>query len=284
MQQELLDRLSASLPDVTINSEIKRGGQKVVYRATYRSSIPAVFKVVLPSCREEHQRALREISIASQLQPPLFAKLYNCGEFEHEGNSVIYIIEEIVPGVNLRDRIAAVASRVLPVLQTRSIISSILDALDNVESLKLVHRDIKPENIMVSDDRTVLIDFGIARQLDIVSITPSCIPFGPMTPGYAPPEQIHNEKRKISIRTDLFSLGVVFYELLVGYNPFAANMHSVQEVVRQVLTFNPPTLNSFGFHPSFDTFIGCTLSKHCHRRPSTVAQAKTLFNNILWEP
>ncbi|MCX6143338.1 MAG: serine/threonine-protein kinase [Ignavibacteriales bacterium] len=283
MQQSVLDRLTASLPDLNVSSEIKRGGQKVVFRATYRGNVKAVFKVVMPQSSEERERALREIAITSELGSPLFARIHSYGEFEYDDNSVIYVIEELIPGSNLRDLIQAATPGLLPHGEARRIISSVLNALEMTEARNLVHRDIKPENIMVTEDRVVLIDFGIARHLDLASLTNTWAPFGPMTPGYAPPEQVRNEKRRISIRTDFFSLAVVTYELLTGFNPFIAGTRTAGEAIQRVLTFNPPHLSTYGYHESFDLFVGCAMSKYCNRRPANVAMAKALFAQIQWE-
>lgn len=127
-------------------------------------------------------------------------------------------MEEFLDGESLRQRLAAGPTSLSFVREVGDVL---LIALGQVEAARLVHRDIKPENIMLTHDgRIVLIDFGIARHLDAISLTSSFAMFGPMTIGYCAPEQINNQKRAISIRTDLFALGIVLYEMVTGRNPF----------------------------------------------------------------
>jgi serine/threonine protein kinase len=281
MDQKLIDAIRKSLPNLKITGEIKRGGQKVVLSAHF-NNIKAVFKIINPSDEEDENRALQEIEICSNFESVLFAKLYDYGRYNFGNDSVIYVVEEFINGDNLRDKLIKSNSNVLPQKEINRIISSLLDALEIVEENNLVHRDIKPENIIINDSRVVLIDFGIARKIDQKSITNSYAVFGPMTPGYAPPEQIRNEKRKISIRTDFFSLGVVFYEMLIGYNPFYVNSRSANDAINKTINISPKKLTDFGYNSSFDDFIFKCLEKNSHRRPSNVKQAKALFDKIKW--
>ncbi|GAB4333337.1 MAG: hypothetical protein Kow0037_11620 [Calditrichia bacterium] len=283
MDENLINQLRDSIPNLKITKELKTGGQKVVYSAYYNNTYRVVFKVISPVNEEDKNRALREIEICSNFDSTYFAKLYDYGQYEYEGSSVIYVIEEYIPGSNLRDLLIKSQPKILPLSQIKRIISSLLDALKLIEDFNLVHRDIKPENILVNDERIVLIDFGIARRIDQKSLTNSFAIYGPMTPGYAPPEQIRNEKRKISIRTDLFALGVVFYEMLTGYNPFFKNANTPSEAIYNVLKFEPPRLVTFGYNYSFDEFIFKCIEKNCHRRPANVNTAKVLFDKIIWE-
>ena len=125
----------------------------------------------------------------------------------------IFIVEEFLDGESLRQRLA---SGPQPLPFVRELGNALLTALSQVEAVRLVHRDIKPENIMLCrDGRIVLIDFGIARHLDSISLTSSFAMFGPMTIGYCAPEQINNQKRAIGIRTDFFALGIVLYEMVI---------------------------------------------------------------------
>ncbi len=276
---KLLDRLS----NVSIIAPLKEGGQKTVFKAHHTHYGDVVLKVVVPSDNSEKERALREINIASGLTSNLFARLYDFGEFADSGQCVLYILEELIPGENLREIIIAHLANRIPVSETRRIMDSLMNALTITEPLNLVHRDIKPENVIVGPERIVLIDFGIARHLDMISITNTFEVFGPMTPGYAPPEQIRNEKRKISIRTDLFSLAVLFYELITGVNPFHIDSVSPVEAITNTLTVHPRQLVSWGCHPSFDSFISQCMEKNCHRRPANMTHAMRLYNQIVWE-
>jgi eukaryotic-like serine/threonine-protein kinase len=280
MEQALVDRLLESLPELSVGTRLNQGGQKVVYSAQHVQWGDVVVKIVMPDNDTEKERALREIAFARDLNSPLFTSPFHCGEFTCSGQTVVYVIEEHLQGNNLRQILTSLSPSGLNQAETMRIVSALLDALELLEPRRLVHRDIKPENIIVSPARITLIDFGIARKLDIVSLTETYAIFGPMTPGYAPPEQIRNEKRKISLRTDLFSVGILAYECITGANPFISNARSPQEAVRNVLELNPPTLSSLGFHPSLDTFVFACIAKHPHRRPASIMHAKSLFGAI----
>lgn len=283
MDQILLDELKSALPEIKITGEIKKGGQKIVYSAYYKGNTRAVFKVIKTQQPEEKARAIREISILSSLKSGYFPKLFDNGEYQNNHLNIFYLVEEYISGQNLRDMIDSIAPSKVPLNECKRIITSLLNALSLIEPLHLIHRDIKPENIIVSSDRVVLIDFGIARDIMKTSITETYALFGPMTPGYAPPEQIRNEKRKISFRTDLFSIAVVFYEMLSGRNPFIFGSSSPNETLNKTITVIPPALTSLGFDSSFDEFISKCMEKNCHRRPSSLDHAKLLFDNINWE-
>ena len=85
----------------------------------------------------------------------------------------------------------------------------------------IVHRDLKPANIIIRPDGTpCIIDFGIARFLDMESLTNTLSPSGPRTPLYASPEQMRNDKHLIDMRTDFFALGIVAMELFLGVHPY----------------------------------------------------------------
>lgn len=279
---KLKELVSSLVPNLRFEEEITRGGQKTVFKGRLGDE-SVVIKLVSPSNKTEKARALREIEISSSFDSPHFAKLHDFGDFDSNGQSIIYLIEEFVEGESLRKIISKLKPNLLPKVQTKRIIRSLLDALLLVENDNLVHRDIKPENIMVGRERIVLIDFGIARHLDLNSLTKTFAPFGPMTPGYAAPEQIRNQKRKISIRTDLFSVGVLFYELLIGENPFRKEGSSVEETLQNTLNLDPEPLSGEGYDPAVDDFLRTCLDKSCHRRPAAVEMAIDLFSKINWE-
>ncbi|MFA4907581.1 MAG: serine/threonine-protein kinase [archaeon] len=283
MEDFSLQKILNHLSKVRVITKLKDGGQKSVFVAYHSDFSNIVLKVVVPSNSDEKKRALREINITSGLTSNLFARLYDFGEFEDNGITTIYIIEELLNGDSLRDVIKSYAPNIIPISLTKRVMDSLMEALSITEPVKLVHRDIKPENVVVCPERIVLIDFGIARRLDMASITDSFALFGPMTPGYAPPEQIKNQKRKISIRTDLFSLSVMFYELLSGSNPFHINADSPNQAITNTLNFQPASLTTLGYHPSFDTFIFNCLQKSCHRRPANMTQAMLIYNQLKWE-
>src|SRR5699024_9892762 len=116
-------------------------------------------------------------------------------------------------------------------------------------------------------ERTLLLDFGIARDLSEKSLTADLAIFGPMTIGYAAPEQVKNQKRLICNRTDLFSWGIIMYEMITGYNPLIAGTNSREEVLENTLT--KKTTNLDCGNELIDTVVNKCLEKTVHRRPSS---------------
>jgi len=158
-------------------------------------------------------KSVREIEIGERLDHPGVMKVLDAGE-----PGEVYMVMEWVEGRLLRKLIAE--SRRLPVERARTITIAICDALDYIHRNGVVHRDLKPENIMIDDeDRIKLIDFGIAGKAGARRLT-----FGKLsqiagTPDYISPEQVKGKRG--DGRSDIYSLGVILYEMVTGETPFA---------------------------------------------------------------
>ena len=159
---------------------------------------------------EVKERFFREAESAGRLSHPNIVTIFDAGE-EQE---LAYIAMEVLDGSDLKDRCKK--DNLLPVAQTLDIVAKVADALDYAHAQGIVHRDIKPANIMLMKDGTPKVtDFGIAR-ITASSKTQTGVVLG--TPSYMSPEQLAGTK--VDGRSDLFSLGVVLYELLTGEKPF----------------------------------------------------------------
>jgi eukaryotic-like serine/threonine-protein kinase len=159
---------------------------------------------------EVKERFFREAEAVGKLSHPNIVSIYDVGE-EHD---MAYIAMELLTGENLTGYCHP--DRLLSVWQVLSYISDVTAALDYAHQQGVVHRDIKPGNIMLLEDgRIKVTDFGIARVID-ASRTRTGVILG--TPSYMSPEQVAG--KNVDGRSDLFSLGVVFYQLLTGTKPF----------------------------------------------------------------
>jgi serine/threonine-protein kinase len=158
-----------------------------------------------------------------------------------------------------------------------------LEALALAEAAQIVHRDVKPENIIRdSAGNYWLLDFGIARHLDLSSLTATGLPFGKMTLGYAPPEQCRNVKTEIDSRADLFALGVTLHESAVSRNGFfdpppRDQIELLKRVERFVLA---PILLPIAEKESFRDLVLTMTQKSRVHRPRTVAQALVWMKEI----
>jgi len=274
-----LQEVATAFPTLQILNRLGAGGQKVVYKVQTDLGEIAALKISARSSSTSTARTAREYEAAAKVFGDNFAQIFEVGEAKVTGQDCDFLLEEFIDGVSLRNHLSTGPQ---PLAHIKHVGESLLTALAEVEVAKLVHRDIKPENIMIrTDGRIVLIDFGIARHLDEASLTSDFAILGPLSYGYCAPEQINNQKRAISIKTDLFALGVVLYELATGKNPFVVQ-GDPQETLRRSLFFNPPTLASLGFSQSFSKFVTMCMDKSPHKRPPTISRAKTAFERIDW--
>lgn len=261
-----------ALADVLLHKEIARGGQKLVFHAESQKYGHIAVKLIKPSPGIAEQRADREIEIAKSLRDPRFATMYQTSKVTIGGVEVICIYEEFLSGSSLRATLQT--SGRLSVAEAIRVARELLTALQILSDVGVIHRDVKPENVhLTADGRVVLLDLGIARQVGQVSLTDDHAIFGPLTPGYGAPEQIRNEKRRISARTDIFATGVVLYECLSGANPFVPSGVSAAQALRNTLELVPPPLTSLSFSDQLSTAVAQCLEKAAHRRFCSPAEA-----------
>jgi serine/threonine-protein kinase len=175
-------------------------------------------------------RFYQEARAAGSLNHPNIVTVYDVGK---EGN-VAYMAMEFIEGEELRSLLAA--GRALPVSQAVSIAAQVAEGLAYAHEHGVVHRDIKPANIMVLADGPVKItDFGIARmRASNDELTQSGMMLG--SPKYMSPEQVIG--KRADHRSDLFSLGVILYEMLTGAAPFSGE--NVTALMYQIVNFAPP--------------------------------------------
>ncbi|HEV8399002.1 MAG TPA: protein kinase [Gemmatimonadales bacterium] len=225
MNDSLATRLSQALgTSFTLEGEIGRGGMGVVYHARDERLKRKVAVKVLPpelAFREEIRiRFLREAETAARLSHPHIVPIHSVGEGP-EG--LVYFVMAYVDGESLGARLKRRGR--LPPEEARRILMETADALGAGHALGIVHRDVKPDNILLegSRGRTVLTDFGIAKALTSTSgpgtLTATGVAIG--TPHYMSPEQAAGD-REIDGRSDIYSLGVVGYQMLTGELPFSA--------------------------------------------------------------
>jgi tRNA A-37 threonylcarbamoyl transferase component Bud32 len=221
--QPLPTRLAAALGDAyTIEGEVGRGGMGVVYRARdERLQRRVAIKVLPPELafqKDIRERFTREAQTAAKLSHPHIVPIHTVGE----GHGLVYFVMGYVDGESVASRIRRRGK--LPVEETRRIMGESADALSAAHGFSIIHRDIKPDNILLegSRGRVMITDFGIAKALSGTSgatLTGVGVAIG--TPAFMSPEQAAGE-REIDGRSDLYSLGIVTYQMLTGELPFNA--------------------------------------------------------------
>ncbi|MEJ9279419.1 serine/threonine-protein kinase [Ureibacillus thermosphaericus] len=243
---------------------IFEGGQKKVYKGYDSKYGEIVLKEIALSDKQIVDRALRELEIASRLNgSKYFSFVYDYSFIEKDGKNYLLIIEKYIEGPTLRQYLDK--KQKLELEEVLEIAKDLLRALSELHKLNLVHRDIKPENIIINNRKIILLDLGIARDLSDTSLTADIALFGPMTIGYAAPEQIKNQKQIICNRTDLFAWAILIYELYTGFNPFKVGKTSKEEILLSTLNDVVPPLNSKNV--KLNEIIMKCLDKAVHRRP-----------------
>jgi len=197
------------------------------------------------------QRFAQEARAASALNHPNIITIHEIGEVKTAVGAAHYIVTEYVEGETLRQRMARAPQQRIEAPEAIDIASQVAAALAAAHEAGIVHRDIKPENVMARRDGIVkVLDFGLAKLTEPVSpvidsqapppqrvtSTVSGVVMG--TPRYMSPEQARGEK--LDARTDIFSLGVMLYEMIAGRAPFAGTTPS--EVIAAILRDAPPPL------------------------------------------
>lgn len=251
-------------------------GQKNVYEAISDKYGRVVLKVVKPD--QNLERITREIEIAKKCQGFDTSTIYLDGVVECESQEYFYIVESFIDGETIRAYLARHGT--LDYAEVCNFVRSLLNAIQILEKEGLVHRDIKPDNIIRGHDgRYFLIDFGIARDLNKESITSTGDKFGPATFAYAPIEQIENKKELIDSRTDLYSICLVAYEMLMGKHPYVENGDGPLQIIRKV------DKGEFDLLPNkqyteINDFIHTCMNKFITRRPESAQEAFSWFQDI----
>jgi len=206
-----------------LDCEIGRGGMGIVYRAKDRRLKRQVAIKLLPpelAFRSDiKSRFLREAETAAQLSHPNIVPIYTVDEQEQ----LVFFVMAYIDGDNLAKRLHE--RGVLTIEETRKVLREVADALAYAHDRGVVHRDIKPDNILLDavTGRPMVTDFGIARAMDSEGdsrLTATGMAIG--TPAYMSPEQAAGE-REIDGRSDLYSLGILGYQMLTGEPPFVAS-------------------------------------------------------------
>jgi serine/threonine-protein kinase len=234
-------RLAEALGDAyTIEGEVGRGGMGVVYRARdERLQRRVAIKVLPPELafqKDIRERFTREAQTAAKLSHPHIVPIHTVGE----GQGLVYFVMGYVDGESVAGRIRRRGK--LPVDEARRIMAEAADALSAAHALSIIHRDIKPDNILLegSRGRVMVTDFGIAKALSSTSgatLTGAGVAIG--TPAFMSPEQAAGE-REIDGRSDVYSLGVVAFQMLTGELPF--NAPTVAGILMKQITEPAPDI------------------------------------------
>jgi serine/threonine protein kinase len=227
-----------------ILEKIGEGGMGEVYLAEDTSLERKVALKFLPLGLQAdpvaHKRFVREAKSAAAIDHPYICHIH---EVSQSDDGQDFIVMEYVEGQTLKDRLE---DGQLPIKEALQIGSEVAEALEEAHSNGVIHRDLKPSNIMVTPSgHARVLDFGLAKRItrdkeDLTSVlTREGTTLG--TLAYMSPEQLKG--RKVDTRSDVFSLGVVLYEMLTGIHPFSTGTQA--ETINAILSEHPSTLRRY---------------------------------------
>jgi predicted Ser/Thr protein kinase len=260
--------IAARFPQLEVLELVGRGGMGAVYRARQRKLDRLVaLKILTPEAARGPgfaERFTREARTLARLNHPHIVSIHDFGEVE----GTYYFLMEFVDGANLREVLAA--GKLSPAEALR-IVPQLCDALQFAHEEGIVHRDIKPENILLDRKGNVKIaDFGLAKLVERAADHRTLTVPGQMmgTPAYMAPEQIERPT-EVDHRADIFSLGVVFYEMLTGELPLGR--------------FQPPS-RKVEIDVRLDEVVLRTLEKEPERRYQQASEVRTDVSAISADP
>ena len=261
-----------------LDHELGRGGMGIVYRATDRRLKRVVAIKLLPPelgfRGDIRSRFLREAQTAAQLNHPHIVPIYSVDERE----GLVYFVMACVDGTTLARREHEEGQ--LPVEETRRLLREVADALSYAHARGVVHRDIKPDNILLDHDsgRAMVTDFGIARAVQgggDSRLTATGVAIG--TPAYMSPEQAAGD-REIDGRSDLYSLGIVGYQMLAGRLPFEAM--STPSMLMKHIVEQPAPVSNFrpDVPPDLEAAVMRLLEKEPENRFATASELSSVLS------
>ncbi|MEJ2206858.1 MAG: protein kinase [Gemmatimonadota bacterium] len=275
---DAITRLNEALRNrYRIERELGAGGMATVYLAEdLKHDRSVALKVLRPELAAVvgAERFLGEIRTTANLQHPNILPLFDSGE----AAGFLYFVMPYVEGETLRDRLDR--EKQLPVEEAVRIATEIADALQAAHDQGIIHRDVKPANILLSRGRPLVADFGIALAVSAAGggrLTETGLSMG--TPYYMSPEQASAD-REPTAASDIYSLGSVLYEMLVGDPPHTGG--TAQAVLAKILTADPPAASVS--RPTIPANVDSAIRKALARLPADRFASAEQFGRALTDP
>lgn len=252
-----------------IRGIVGRGGMGIVFRAyDPKLNREVALKTPLLGPAADHavvKRFLREAQVVADIQHPHICPVFDCGEID----GIPYLVMPLVKGEPLGDWLKR---RSPAPNQCAELLVKLAKALDRLHAAGILHQDIKPSNVVVNEnDEPLLMDFGLAwkTEANTKSVTPDGFAG---TPAYMSPEQVRGNAKAVDPRSDIYSLGVLMFEMLTGRPPFVGPLF---EVLKNILQAEPPLPRSL--RPELDVAIEAICLKAMAKHPDDRYQTANEF-------
>lgn len=275
-----IDRAQAEFPDYDFISALTPSAQKAAFHVRDEDGNDLCLKIISP-LHSMDERFQREVQFLQTISHPNIAKLIEYTLSSRPGQYRHYIIEEYIDGVDLKEKLRHGKCWSRP--DASSIFSQLCDGLYECYNRGVVHRDLKPTNIRVKpNDSPVIIDFGTARHLNLPDVTKTSEGAAFGTWPWFSPEQFQGTKYDIDHRTDLFALGILLYEALIGKHPFYQPGMTYEEGQDATCSSNDCFSDSgFLALPSqWKLILNRLLSKNRSERPRDAGQVGAILQRI----
>jgi serine/threonine protein kinase len=264
-----------------VSRKLGEGGMSFVYLAqdvgTREKVAIKILSPALSADKNAMARLRREAMLGSRLAHPNVCHIMGLGE---TAGGLVYIVMPFIDGELLCDRTNRLGQ--IPLTQVVSLVRNIADGLHVAHQLKIIHRDLKPENVMVcagrdGTERAVVMDFGLAKERvagsELEKLTATGIVLG--TPEFMSPEQLRG--KQLDGRTDIYSLGLITYEMLTGKLPFEGRTQ--QELMIARLRHEPIPIRKLRPELAFTADVERVLLQSTHRNAAERYQTAPAFAN-----
>lgn len=278
-RKHLLARIGKRIGQYTINRVIGAGGMGTVFEGEQQTPKRTVaIKLMNANAFDEslRRRFEYEAQILAQLHHPGIAQIYEAGIHEENGTAIPYFAMELIPGG--QSVIDYAVSRNAPIRDRLALFATICDAVHHGHQKGIIHRDLKPANILVpTDGDPKIIDFGVARATESdIALTTLKTQSGQLvgTLQYMSPEQCGGDPNDIDTRTDVYSLGVILFELLSGARPYDVSGTTIAQATKIIREHQPVRLSTINraLRGDVETITRKALEKEKQRRYASAAE------------
>ncbi len=274
------EQAAAMFPEYIFIEALTPSAQKAAFHVRDGAGHDLCLKIISPGY--ERDRLDREILALQGLNDKNVVKLIEYTFSSKPGQQRHYLVEEFIDGRDLKNIL--IAGHPWVPVEAANFFAALCDGLLSLKNKEIVHRDLKPENIRVRPNgMPVIIDFGLARHLNLPDLTLTAMGAALGTPKYFAPEQFDGTKHDIDHRTDLFAFGILLYEALTGESPFWNSTMTTRAQLRQAVCESNVHLARPAFlalDVRLRTLLGRLLEKERAKRPSDPGQVAMILRRI----